>query len=374
MRILLVANKMLPEQDYRLAYRQLSSCAEVVFGLPGRPASLPPTAFVSFDFGEGMRWRDLLGFWALFRYLFQHRNEYDAVHFFSTKLQLFGPLVAACVGIPCLTTITGFGRVFNRQTWLYRILRWPYLMFAGQSLRFSRATFFQNRGDMKWLMQRFPRWAPNMYWVGSGVTAPIVTEKNFADGPLRVLLAARLMPDKGIPVYLECARKLQGANIQFRLAGPASDGQQHLWADILRAHELGQIHYLGELSSSQLAEEYGRCHVFVHPSRGEGMPRVMLEAGHYRLCPIASDIPAHQDLVKPGCGLIIDAGCELTSLCEALERFEQNRVECERTARQYQQQIVRTYSSRAYAERMDTLLQSLFPQSHVEAETVRIAS
>ena len=373
MRILLVANKALPEQDYRIAYRQLSQVAQISFGLPGRPQSLASDVCTRFDFGEGLRLHDLHAFGKLLGHLRRHRQEYDAVHFFSTKLQLLGPVCAALAGIPSLITITGFGRVFNRHGSWYVCLRWPYLLLAILAIYLSRAVLFQNRGDMEWLSGRFPWFQSKMFWVGSGVSATIVTRKDFHAGPLRVLLAARLMPDKGIDVFLEAAARLQGGPFQFYLAGPVSDGQQELGIQVQRAHERGQLHYLGELSSAQLAAEYGRSHVFVHPSRGEGMPRVMLEAGHYRLCPVASDIPAHRDLVKTGSGLLLDSAREVDSLVELLEYLQSQRAECEGMAKRYQQQIVKDYSSSAYAERMDTLLRQLFPADECNMLTSRLA-
>ena len=371
-RILQVANKRLPESDYRLGYRLTTSVAQVTYGLPGRPACLRADEYVSLDFGEGLRLRDLSGFWALFRYLVRNRREYDFVHFFSTKLQLLGPFCAALAGVPCLTTFTGFGRVFNRCGVAYRLLRLPYLVLARGSISLSRAAFFQNHGDMQWLSERFPSLTQKMFWIGSAVKASPVRNKEFARGPLRVLLAGRLMPDKGIPLFLECAARLKNDNFLFLLAGPASDGQQRLLSEVARADRNRTIEYLKELSPEDLAAEYGRCHVLIHPSRGEGMPRVMLEAGHHLICPIASDIPAHRDLIAGGRGFLLDSDQEVESMIRHLQVVQADRAECERNARAYQKHILKHYTIQAYAHRMDTFLQSFLPERDA-AESVRLA-
>ncbi len=355
-RILYVANKQLPENDYRIGYRRTSSLAQVVYGLPGRPQGIELQAFVHCGFGEGVGIGDLRWFGALVRHLRTKKDSYRLVHFFSTKLQLLGPVCAAIAGVPSVTTITGFGRTFNRKELRYRLLRPAYLMLARISVSLGRATLFQNHGDMRWLAQRLPSLAHKMHWVGSGVDAEAVQRKVFTGTPLKVLMVARLMPDKGVPVFLDCASRLHATGLQFLLAGPPSDGQRTLYHRVKEAHRQGIVEYLGELEPKALSGLYRDCHIFVFPSRGEGMPRVMLEAGYARMCPVASDIPAHRDLVRDGGGFFLARNAEVDSMVTILQHLDADRKFLEENAVTYQQHIITHYSLRAYAQRMDDLL------------------
>lgn len=356
MYILNVANKRLPDHDYRIRYRMLSRFAKVIYALPGCPQSLTSHEFVPMEFREGITLHDARCFVRLFRHLTKHRKKYDVVHFFSTKLQLFGPICAALAGVPCVNTITGFGRTYNRDELRYRLLRPLYFVLMRISLGLSKAAFFQNHGDMQWLAHKLPSLSHKMHWVGSGVGAEIIQEKDFHQLPLVVLMVGRLMKDKGISTFLEAAERLHGGPFRFLLAGPPSVGQDSLYHQVFQAHEQGTIEYVGELEQDELRKLYRRSHVFAFPSRGEGMPRVMLEAGHALLCPFASDIPAHRDLIRANGGILLAPNQEAESLISHLQRLESNRGELESNARAYQRHIVKNYNMEAYAKRMDDLL------------------
>src|SRR5688572_19076455 len=94
LRLLYVANKRLPDSDYRLCYRHATTLADVVYGLPAKPATLESREFLRLGFDEGIRLSDAANLWKLFHYLRASLGSYDLVHFFSTKLQLFGPICA----------------------------------------------------------------------------------------------------------------------------------------------------------------------------------------------------------------------------------------------------------------------------------------
>ena len=193
------------------------------------------------------------------------------------------------------------------------------------------------------------------------MVADVVDDKNFEEQPLKVLMVARLMPDKGVLLFLEAARRLRGPDYRFVLVGPASKGQDALRRQVEQEHESGTIDYRGEMGSPELAALYEQSHVFAFPSRGEGMPRVMLEAGHALMCPIASDIAAHRDLIETGSGFLLTQDAELDSLISHLVRLNTDRAALKRNAHGFQARILEQYTMSAYAKRMDELLLTLFP-------------
>lgn len=359
--ILNVVNKQLPPQDYRVRYPSFSSIPGLRcrFAMPGRPETVDTDDFVRMGFGEGVGLSDILHFLALYRDLAANRRRYRAVHFFSTKLHLFGPVIAWFAGVPSIVTITGFGRVFSRPEWYYRPLRLLYLALLKTAGRLSHAVLMQNRGDMERLRTILPALAPKLRWIGSGMDYPVHRREAMSEKPLGILLIARLLPQKGISLFIELALRFRDADVAFTLAGPASKGQRTLHHEVLNAHRTGLINYMGEVSFHDLLEVYDRHHIFLFPSTyGEGMPRVMMEAGYRGLCPLASDIPANKDIVIGGTGFVFTVGRPgVADELEALIReLDANRDMLAACASRFQEHILTAYTIEAYAKRVDRIL------------------
>ncbi|MEX1028193.1 MAG: glycosyltransferase [Candidatus Paceibacterota bacterium] len=357
--ILQVANKKLPENDYRISYSAKSRFGRSKFILPGRPENLPREQFFRVGFGEGLGWRDVAHFVRLAKYLILHRRKHQLVHFFSTKLFLFGPWCARLAGMKYVATVTGFGRTFNRDRWLYRLLRPFYLLLAHHSCRHAEQIYFQNYGDLDWAREKFPRLAERMRWIGSGVDAASLRRTDYESRPLRILAVARLMPDKGITEYLAAADAARGTNMEFHLVGPPSDGQHFLLEQVRARHAKGTIRYHGELGAADLANVYARCHIFLFLSHGEGMSRAMLEAGFAGLCPLASDIPANRDLVRDGGGFLLARPASTTRILDLLQLLNGDRELLSDAARAYQRLVVTLYTTSAYRQRLDKSLVAL---------------
>ena len=81
----------------------------------------------------------------------------------------------------------------------------------------------------------------------------------------------------------------------------------------------------------------------------------MLEAGFARLCPIAYDIPANQDLIDKGNGFLLPCG-DTEQVIQILVELYNNRTGLEQNAINYQTHITKNYNMTAYAKRMDDIL------------------
>lgn len=69
-----------------------------------------------------------------------------------------------------------------------------------------------------------------------------------------------------------------------------------------------KIVFAGELHGERLAEIVRGAGLFVLPSDVEGLPLAMLEAMREEIPVVASDIPAHQQLLLGGRGMLFRAG------------------------------------------------------------------
>lgn len=357
LQVLYAVNYGLPDRDYRVVYAATSARCSVTFALPSRPSSVPAERYVRLGFGEGLGWRDVDHALRLALLLFRRRRQIDVAHFYSTKLLLLGPLLARLVGVRAVVTVTGFGRTFAGAGVGYRILQWVYLLLFRLAVTLSSAVLFQNMSDLEDTMRRLPSARPKMSYIGSAIAMPMQTGKNY-EGPIVVLLVARVMPAKGIEDFLEAARELAGPGLRFVLVGGSSPGNTQLQREVEAAAAAGTISYRGRLEGDAVLAAYTTAHVFCFPSRGEGLARVMIEAGFAGLCPVAYDIAGNRDLVVDGAGPLLPPG-DQRELIRALRALAEDRAELQRRASAYQAHVSRRFDMATYGARMDAILDRL---------------
>ena len=130
-----------------------------------------------------------------------------------------------------------------------------------------------------------------------------------------VLYVGRFYRRKRVHVLLHAAAALRRRipNLEVRLvgAGPCADQLRRLSSSLKLD---GAVTWLGDVSRSQLIEEYNRCHLFCLPSVQEGFGIVLLEAmaaGKPIVASRAAAIPEvvpHGILVEPESGEALAAG------------------------------------------------------------------
>lgn len=361
--IVTVVNFPLPATDYRASCGRLSPDIRMIYALPLKPDGVDDADFVEVRLGEGFRLQELWALFGLGRWLRRHRNEIDVVHFFSTKLILLGPLLARMAGLDSLVTVTGYGRLFNEDGPAHAVLRSVYVAVLGVSFRLARAALFQNHGDMRWAIARVSGAAGKAVYVGSAVDAPVVVRgSDFHQGmPVVVLLVSRLLPSKGIEDFLWVARQLHHRGISFSLVGPASTDYPDLARRVIQAHREGVLTYKSYEPSVKLARWYREADIFLFPSYGEGMARVMLEAGFAGLQPVAYDINANHDLIVEGSGTLVAVGDRDALTC-AVEQIARDRTSLAAAAHRYQERVVAAFGIESYERRFLEVVYRLMTQ------------
>lgn len=360
MRLLLVVNKDLPPSDYRILYARRSAVADVALMMPHGPAVPANLTHVETTLGEGVAAGDVAAFARMFLYLRRNRHRYDLVHFFSSKAVLLGPMIARRAGVRSVVTVTGLGRVYDDSRLRYRVLRPLYRFLLRRAMSTAERVLFQNRGHLEWFQREFPVYAAKFQFIGSCMAAPrtAAPAPDFGAPVLRVLCVSRLLPQKGIDDFLEVALRLASRPFEFVLVGPPARGHDSVLQRVREAAARGVVTYRGELRGKALWQEYTRSHVLLFPSHGEGLPRVMLEAGLAGLCPVAYDIPAHRDLVGAGQGYLARYR-SVDDLIAHLEELEQDRAAGRARAREFAAAVRRNYDPDRFIARSDELYASL---------------
>jgi glycosyltransferase involved in cell wall biosynthesis len=165
----------------------------------------------------------------------------------------------------------------------------------------------------------------------------------------RVLLASRLLWDKGVGDYVDAARELlaTGLPIRFRIAGapdpgnPASIPQAELdaWATEGAVELLGQI--------DDMPAELARTDIFVLPScYGEGLPRSLLEAAATALPLITTDRPGCRDVVSDGVDGVIIPARNAAALAAAIRRLHDDPVWARKLGRAAHRKVIAEFDER----------------------------
>ena len=144
------------------------------------------------------------------------------------------------------------------------------------------------------------------------------TEK---EGPLVVIMASRMLWDKGVKEFVNVARMLKSSHpdVRFALVGAPDPGnptnipkeQLYHWV------QEGVIEWWGH--RADMPDVFKDTHIVTLPSKSEGLATVLLEAAASSRPIVATDIPGCREVVRDGIsGLLVPVG-NLDSFAQAIE-------------------------------------------------------
>jgi glycosyltransferase involved in cell wall biosynthesis len=252
------------------------------------------------------------------------------VHNVTAKPVLYGTIAARLLRVPVvINAISGLGYSFSDDSrWLLsRLLRLGYRWV----LRSRRVVvILQNEDDERaFLKWRLAEQRQIVLIRGSGVDlhefAPLPEPEDTV--PL-VVLAARMLRDKGVEEFAHAARLLaaRGRVASFVCAGPLDpDNPAALSAaDMERLQSETPLRWLGPVRN--VPDLYRRAHVICLPSYREGLPKSLIEACAAGRPIVTTDVPGCREVVTEGInGLLVPARDPL-ALADALERLVGDRA------------------------------------------------
>jgi glycosyltransferase involved in cell wall biosynthesis len=124
-----------------------------------------------------------------------------------------------------------------------------------------------------------------------------------------VLFVGRLLHDKGISEFVDCARRCHDAMpgaLRFTAAGEPDSGNPASVepAILARWREEGAVHFAGHVDD--MPALLARADIVVLPSYGEGAPRSLIEAAACAKPLVATDVRGCRDVVVDGVnGLLV---------------------------------------------------------------------
>jgi glycosyltransferase involved in cell wall biosynthesis len=261
------------------------------------------------------------------------REQPALVHHFTIKCVVYGSIAARVARVPArVNAVAGLGFVFTNNSFKARMLQPVVRGLLRWSLNNAQSRLIlQNPDDVNSFTQAGIVDATKIRLIkSSGVDTSRFQPSGkiaVANQPTRVLLAARLLWDKGIAEYVQAARKLHGAGlaIRFLLAGapdygnPASVTQAELdaWA------AEGVIEPLGHVDDMRL--QLTNTDVMVLPSfYGEGVPRSLIEAAACGLPIVTTDSQGCREVVTHEVNGLLIPVKDSEALASAIQRLHED--------------------------------------------------
>lgn len=168
-----------------------------------------------------------------------------------------------------------------------------------------------------------------------------------APGPLRLLYSGRLHRDKGIfdlPA-IDAALRAAGVDVVWTVQGTGPDEEA-----LRRAWPAEAVRWRGRRAMPEVLAEYEQQDVLVMPSRHEGLPVALLEAGAAGMAVVVSDLPTGiPEVIHDGdTGYRLPVG-DVAGFAGAIARFAASRQHLERAGASLGDLVARDWNIAANA-------------------------
>ena len=270
----------------------------------------------------------LRGLLLLFRLIKILRKESpDILHNVSLVPMFYGSIAAQFSKIPnVLNALTGLGHLFSSRNWKARLARFLVEnIFRWILNRPNTRTIFQNVDDRELFIHRkIIRKDHAVLIRGSGVDMNDLTPTPELEGRPTVLLASRMLWDKGVGVFVEAARLLTGRNFsaRFVLAGGCDTSSPNAipQSNLEEWNRSGVIEWWGH--RADMNEVFHVSHMVCLPTTyGEGIPKVLIEAAACGRAIIATDVPGCREIVLNGQNGILIPPRHPKALADAIQKL-----------------------------------------------------
>ena len=253
-------------------------------------------------------------------------NKPDLVHHFTPKPVIYGTIAARLAGVPrIVNSITGLGFVFTTKSPKTRILSLLVKALYRLCLHSSNVrVIFQNTDDRDFFIENKICSAASTYLVeGSGVDVHRFQPSATTNVVPTILVASRLLRDKGIFEFMDAMKILKDKGIIFKaqiagdidLHNPASATKEQVlaWQEQNLAEFLGLRHDMTALLAG--------TDICCLPSHREGLSMSLLEAMAAGKPIVTTNAPGCRSTVPAGANGILVPVNDAAALAAALEKL-----------------------------------------------------
>ena len=235
----------------------------------------------------------------------------NIVHLVTIKPVLLGGIASRLLNVPSVVyAVSGLGYVFLKKGAMAFIMRKIILYFYQLAFRHkNKCVIFQNNNDQSTLTKISLLSSNEVELInGSGVDLSVFTQQPFDSGVPIIILAARLLKDKGVKEFVEAAKLVNINNNRARFA-LVGEPDFHNPASIQRSEldnweREGIIELWGH--REDMEKVISLSTIVVLPSYREGFPKILIEAAACGRPIVTTDVPGCRDAIdKDITGVIV---------------------------------------------------------------------
>jgi len=253
---------------------------------------------------EAIDWKvnrnKIFDFWGIknLRNIIKHFSSDDIVHVFTLKSGLLFAFANLFRNNKTknILTITGLGYLFS-DNFKAKILKLLLGFFIKRLINKNFDFLMYQNGEDRKTFNNYSKYNGESYIIPtSGITVKeLELKKEYRNSNLKVIMATRLINDKGISEYLELANLMKDSDFKFYLAGDLDKGNP----DSISKSQLDEIknsnliNYLGHID---IKKELHNFDINIVMSKYEGSSRILLESLYVGLICLSNNIPGTTEL------------------------------------------------------------------------------
>jgi len=257
------------------------------------------------------------------------KEKPDIIHNVALKTILLGSIAGLFSrNSVIVNAFTGLGYVFSSNQLHAKLIRFFIKpVFKLLFKRFNYWTIFQNSDDMNLFKQLgLINLNRSILIRGSGVDTEEFMQSDDVNTMPVVMLASRMLWDKGIGEFVEVAKRAHKNNIKAKfilVGGVDTENPMSIPLSILNEWvSEGYLHWEGH--SDNMPDMLASASIICLPSYREGLPKVLLEAAAIGRPLIATDVPGCREIVKNGENGILVKLKDVDSLYGAIKLLVSN--------------------------------------------------
>jgi len=254
----------------------------------------------------------------------------DIVHFITIKPVLYGGIASRILNIKNrVFSISGLGYIFVTDGFKNKIIRsFVKLLYKFALDGAESKIIVQNKDDKNVILDLNVCDEKQITLIrGSGVDLNLYKYEEEKNRTPIVVMASRLLKDKGVFEFIEAVNILKNRNIDavFHLYGDMDENNRATLTiqDLEKIKKNKNIEIYG--FSSNIEKIFRDSNIVVLPSYREGLPKVLIEAAACGRAVITTDVAGCRDAIENGkTGLLVEVK-NSNALADAIEKLINNK-------------------------------------------------
>lgn len=256
---------------------------------------------------------------ALFFAVRRAARKSDIVHANWSITGVVAALAARTAGKPALVTLRGSDVARAHTSWLYRRL-------LRACVRLNSRIITVSDDLMHRTLALAPRAQHRIVVIPNGVAANFFAiKRGDARTPLRAIVVANLIPDKGVEVAIRALADCADVELRIVGAGPEDERLRTLAQSLALS---SRVHFLGAVPHAHMPALLADAEVFILTSYHEGRSNALLEAMAAGCAVVAGAIPGIDEVVAADVSGLLFAPGDARALAAQLQKLRDTPALC----------------------------------------------